>query len=328
MTTGRIATIAGASGFIGTALRKALETEGYEIRTIGRSGPVRWGDADAIRAAVDGADLLVGLAGKPIDSRFTDRNRDEILRSRVETTRELHAAVADSENPPRVWINASTAAILRTAMDGPQDDVTGEIGWGFTADVARAWEDAFFAGDLPHTRRAAFRISIAIGDGPATKLFLTLGRLGLGGPQHDGWWPHHDRYRGTGPHPSRDSFDTLRTNGHQRVSWVHIDDLVRAVQFVRDHDAVDGPIVLATPETPDNREFMAAVRRAVGMPVGLPSWRFMVEPAMWVMRTESELVFQSRWVTPTKLTDAGFVFEHTDLEQALREVAARGKAKR
>jgi len=135
-----VAVLAGASGFIGTALRDALADEGYEIRTIGRSGPVRWGDTAAIRAAVDGADLLVNLAGKSVNCRYTDRNRAEILRSRVETTRELRDAVAAAAHPPRVWMNASTATIYRHAMDRPQTESDGELGTGFSVDVARGWE--------------------------------------------------------------------------------------------------------------------------------------------------------------------------------------------
>jgi len=86
-SSARVAVIAGAGGFIGSALRGALTDEGYEVRTIGRSGPVRWGDADAIRDAVTGAELVVYLAGKSVNCRYTDENRDEILRSRVDTTR-------------------------------------------------------------------------------------------------------------------------------------------------------------------------------------------------------------------------------------------------
>lgn len=320
---GRVAVIAGASGFIGGALRDALAEDGYEVRTIGRSGPVRWGDADAIREAVTGAELLVNLAGKSVNCRYTDANRDEILRSRVETTRELREAVAASADPPRLWCNASTGTIYRDAMDRPQTEDDGEVGWGFSCDVARTWEAEFFADDLPATRRVALRITIVLGDGPATKLFLRLGRLGLGGPQFGGWWFRHHRYRGIGPNPSRDGFDRTRTRGRQKFSWIHVDDLIGVIRFVRDRDDIAGPINLATPDATDNRGLMAAVRRAVGMPFGLPAWRFMIEPAMWALRTESELVLKSRWVEPRRLIDAGYRFRRTDLDDALRELASR-----
>lgn len=319
----KVAVIAGASGFIGSALRDGLIADGYEVRTIGRSGPVRWGDTGAIADAVTGAELVVNLAGKSVDCRYTDDNRDEILRSRVETTRELRQAIAASPRPPRVWFNASTGTIYRDATDRPQGEDDGEIGWGFSCDVARNWERTFFDGDLVGTRRIALRITIVLGDGPATGMFLRLGRLGLGGPQFGGWWFRHRRYRGIGPDPSRDGFTTLRTRGRQRFSWIHIDDVIGAIRFLRDRDDISGPVNLATPEATDNRGLMAAVRRAVGMPFGLPAWRFMIEPAVWLLRTESELVFKSRWVAPRRLLDAGYRFQRTDLDAALRDIARR-----
>ncbi|MGO1769895.1 MAG: epimerase [Microbacterium sp.] len=319
----RVAVIAGASGFMGQGIREGLVDEGYEIRTIGRSDPVAWGDADAIRDAVTGADLLINLAGKSVNCRYSDANRDEILRSRIETTRELREAVAASSDPPRVWFNASTATIYRDALDRPQDEVDGEPGWGFSCDVARNWEREFFADDLPGTRRIALRTTICLGDGPATNLLFRLARFGVGGPQIDGWWFRHRRYRGIGPDPSRDGFARARTHGNQLFSWIHIDDVTRAILFLRDREDIDGPIDLATPEASTNRELMAALRRTVGMPIGLPAWRFMLEPAMWVLRTEPELVLKSRWVAPRRLLEAGFDFRFPDLEPALRDIRSR-----
>ena len=175
----RVAVIAGGSGFIGTALREMLVDEGYEVRGIGRSDAVRWGDREAIIDAVTGADLVVNLAGRSISCRYTDRNREEILTSRTETTRQLREAIAASENPPKVWMNASTAAIVRDSMDRPMNEHD-ELGHGFSPDVAREWENELFAGDLPGTRRVALRISICLGDGPATKLFFPDGATASG----------------------------------------------------------------------------------------------------------------------------------------------------
>lgn len=319
----RVAVIAGASGFMGTAIRAALVDDGYEVRAIGRTEAVRWGETDAILDAVTGAELLVNLAGKSVDCRYFDANRDEILRSRVSTTRELREAVVASENPPKVWFNASTATIYRDAMDRPQTEDSGDVGWGFSCDVARNWEREFFAGDLPRTRRVALRTSICLGDGPATALFYRIARLGAGGWQSGGWWFRHRRYRGIGPDPSRDGFHSEPTRGRQKFSWIHIDDVVRALLFIRDRDELDGAFNLAVPETPDNRALMSALRRVVGTPMGLPAFRWMIEPAMWLMRTESELVLKSRWVAPQRLLDAGFEFEYPDLEPALRDIRER-----
>lgn len=323
--TGPVAVIAGGSGFVGRALHAALADEGYRVRLIGREGADgRWSDPASVRRAVDGADLLVNLAGKSVDCRYVDANRDEILRSRVETTRMLREAVADAASPPSLWLNASTATIYRYAMDRPQSEADGELGSGFSVDVARLWEDEFFAGNLPGTRRVALRMAIVLGDGPATRVLVRLARWGLGGPQIDGWWFPHRRYRGIGPRPSGDGRAPWhRSHGRQRFSWIHIDDVVGAIRFVRDRPDIVGPVNLAAPEASDNASLMAALRRIVGAPVGLPAWRFMLEPAMWALRTEPELVVKSRWAQPRVLVSAGFVFAQPHLEPALRDVVAR-----
>lgn len=314
-----IAVIAGASGFIGRALASALEEDGYDVRTIGRAASVTWADPAAVADLVDGADLLVNLAGKSVDCRYVDRHRDEIHRSRIETTRTLREAVAAAARPPRVWFNASTATIYRHAMDRPHTEAEGVLGTGFSVDVARDWERAFFEGDLPHTRRVALRMAIVLGDGPATRMLHTLARVGLGGPHIDGWWPQHRRYRGIGSEPSGDGRAPRHdTRGRQRFSWIHIDDVVGTVRFLRDRDDIDGVVNLASPQPSDDATLMRTLRRIAGAPFGLPARRWMLEPAMWMLRTEPELVLKSRWVLPGRLEDAGFAFRHPALEEALR----------
>ncbi|WP_334151651.1 epimerase [Microbacterium sp.] len=321
MTAAKRAVLGGGSGFLGTALRRALEADGYQVSVIGRAGlDARWDDPDAILRLVDGADLLIGLAGKPIDVRFTDANREEFLRSRLDTTRALHDAVERSANPPAVWMNASSATVYRYALDRPQTEDDTDYDTGFSPDVALAWEDEFLTGELPGTRRVALRITIVIGDGAATALFFTLARFGLGGPQFDGWWFRHNRYRGIGPHPTEPEHPLgHRSHGHQRFSWIHVDDFVGAVRFIRDDPTIEGVVNLSAPTQTDNRGLMATLRRVVGMPFGLSSWRFMLEPAMWVLRKEPELVLKSRWVAPKVLTDAGYEFTYPELEPALRD---------
>lgn len=319
-----VAVVAGASGFVGRAIVQALGDDGYDVRTIGRTdADATWDDGTGIRSLVDGAAIVVNLAGKSVNCRYTDANRDEILRSRVETTRALREAMMDASAPPPLWLNASTATIYRYALHRPQSEVEGELGVGFSVDVARTWEDEFFAGELPGTRRVALRMAIVLGDGPATHALVRLARFGLGGPQYDGWWVPHRRYRGIGSHPTGDGRAPWhRSRGRQRFSWIHLDDVVGAVRFVRDHPTIEGPVNLTAPNPSDNRTLMATLRRVVGAPVGLPAWRFMLEPAMWALRTEPELVLKSRWVVPGVLEEAGFSFRWPQLEPALRDVVS------
>ena len=322
-----IALITGATGFIGSAVADAFVSDGYEVRLVGGRTDPCWSDPAALRHIVEGADVVVNFAGKSVNCRYTDANRDAILDSRVSTTRALREAIASAENPPRVWLNASTATIYRHSMDRPNTDSDGEIGSGFSVDVATSWEREFFADSLPRTRRAALRMAIVIGDGPAARMLLTIARLGLGGTQFDGWCPPHRRYRGIGSHPTgHDRAPWYRTHGRQRFSWVHVDDVVDAIRFIRDNEALSGPINIASPQPTDNRTLMRTLRRIVGMPVGIPTTRWMLEVGMLALRTESELILKSRWVLPQTLTDAGFTFSYTDLEAALTEVRDRLRA--
>ncbi|WP_225310354.1 epimerase [Microbacterium testaceum] len=322
MTPPRVV-IAGASGFVGRALTSAFRADGYEVATVGRSGDAVWGDAPAIARLVDGADVLINLAGKIVSCRYTDANRDEILRSRVDTTRELHDAVAGAQHPPRVWMNASTATVYRHETERGNDEIDGVTGEGFSVDVANSWERAFFAGDLPDTRRVALRMAIVLGDGPATRILLALARLGLGGTQIDSWWFPHRRYRGIGAHPTGSVWSSWsRTSGRQRFSWIHIDDVVASVRFLRDRDDLAGPVNLAAPVVTDNRTLMRELRRVARAPFGLPSYRWMLDPAMTVLRNEPELVLKSRWAVPRVLTEAGFAFRYPDLGPALDAVVA------
>ena len=316
-----VAVIAGASGFIGRVVAEAFRADGYQVRFVGRNAGIRWKDTHGIRATVDGADVLLNFAGKSVNCRYTDSNRQQILDSRVHTTRALREAVAQAKNPPRVWLNASTATIYRHSMDRPNTEAAGEIGSGFSVNVATSWEREFFAGTLPGTRRVALRMAIVLGDGPAARMFLTLARWGLGGTQFDGWCPPHRRYRGIGEQPTgSDRAPWYRTRGQQKFSWVHIDDVVAAIRFIRDHDTLSGPINIAAPNPSDNRTLMRTLRRVAGTPVGLPTMRWMLEIGMWGLRTESELILKSRWVLPQTLTDAGFRFSHPELEAALLDV--------
>lgn len=316
--------MAGWTGFIGRALVQDLAARGYDVVRVGRSGPdVRWSDGVAgLARVVDGADLLVNLAGKSVGCRYTDANRDEILRSRVSTTRALREAVAAAAAPPRLWLNASTATIYRYALDRPQTESDGELGTGFSVDVARAWERELFADHLPGTRRVALRMAIVLG-GPASGMLARIARLGVGGPQLDGRWFQHRRYRGIGDEPTGGPVPVHRSRGTQKFSWIHLDDVLGAVRFIDETASLSGPVNLSAPNPSDNRTLMAELRRAVGMPVGLPAPRWLLEPALWVLRNEAELVLKSRWVLPERLTAAGYPFRHPDLAAAIDD-AVRG----
>ncbi len=215
--------VTGASGFMGRAIVAALREDGDEVVTVGRGAEsdVRWSDADAFQAAIDGADTVINLAGRSVNCRYGPRNREIILRSRVDTTRAVGEAIAAADAPPRLWLNASTATIYRHADDHAQTETTGELGEGFSVGIAKAWEAELVRLALPGTRRVAMRTAIVLGDGSALAPLFALTRLGLGGAHLDGPWP------ATRARLAAGTYHAFRARGgRQRFSWVHLDDVV------------------------------------------------------------------------------------------------------
>jgi len=315
--------IAGASGFMGRAIRAAYLADSAEVRTIGRAGAdAGWDDPAALVRLVDGADVLVNLAGKSVNCRYGRENRAEILRSRVATTRALADAVERTTAPPVVWLNASTATIYRHAEDRPMTESTGELGEGFSVGVARAWEDAFFEADLPATRRVAMRTAIVLGDGSALLPLLRLARLGMGGAHLDGRWPASAARRKAGTYHAFGA-----RWGRQHFSWVHLDDVVGSLRFLAENSQLAGAVNITSPNPSDDATLMRTIRRVLGVPFGLPLPRWALELGSAAIRTETELVLKSRWVLPERLLEAGYRFRHPDLEEAIRQIVeARGAA--
>ncbi|UOR03401.1 DUF1731 domain-containing protein [Leucobacter allii] len=310
---------------MGRHLQHRYAVQGREVVTIGRSGAdLVWDDTAGIAAAVDGAALVVGLAGKSVDCRYTPANRAEILRSRTETTAALHRAIGAADHPPELWVNSSTATIYRHAEDRPMTEASGELGAGFSVDVARAWEAALFHGELRGTRRVALRSAIVLGPelapgvGGVLGPLRTLARLGLGGAQHDGRWPVGRRRReaGTAHLPGA-------RGGKQRFSWIHVEDAARVLDFLEATPELTGPVNAAAPHPVDNATFMRVVRRAVGAAVGPPLPRWMLELGALGIRTETELILKSRWVLPARLTEAGFAFRFPEIDAAVADALAR-----
>ena len=301
MSGTRTVVLAGASGFIGRYFRARFEKDGWTVRTIGRRGSkgapsAAWGDDDVRLARVlDGAELLVNLAGRSVSCRYNDRNKAAILESRVSTTAALGRAIALCRQPPSTWLNASTGTIYRNAVDRPQSERDGEPGTGFSVDVARAWEAELDAAVTPGTRKIPLRIAIVLGrGGGALRPFANLARLGLGGRM--------------GP-------------GTQKFSWIHVEDLYRCVRFLHARKDITGPVNVASPDVVTNRELMRMVRRAYGARFGIPTPAWLLRLGAVLIRTETELVLKSRWVQPEKLLDAGFVYSQPELGRALQQIA-------
>jgi uncharacterized protein len=297
--------IAGASGFLGRAVALWFVERGWQVIALSRK-PVDLPGARAVRwdgrhlgawvSELNGAEALLNLAGRSVNCRYDARHRAEILHSRTESTRLLGEALERCVQPPRHWLNASTATIYRHSEDRPMDEDTGELGTGFSVEVARAWEAAFFAARTPATRRTALRTSLVLGEGENSvyPTLRRLARLGLGGRQGD---------------------------GRQRVSWIHLEDFCRAVEHLLAHP-LDGVVNLTAPDPVPNARFMALLRESLGLPLGLSAPRPLLAVGAWLLRTETELILKSRWVWPARLLEAGFTFRHPTARDALAALAA------
>ncbi len=289
--------IAGGTGFIGSYCAEKFRELEYDVQIISRgNGNLHWGDSARITAALENADLLLNLAGKSVDCRYNEKNKREILTSRTETTKALGEAMLRCENPPPLWINAGTATIYRDSKDKPMTEEAGEIGSGFSVDVATAWEDAFYASSLPSTRKVVLRTTIALGNGGgAMKPFMVLTQLGLGGRQG---------------------------SGDQMFSWIHIEDLYRIIRFTQDNPQIEGPVNAAAPEPVSNAEFMKVLRDRMNRPIGIPAPEPLLKLGAFVIRTEPELLLKSRWVIPEKLLKNGFEFKYPTAKLAVDEIVS------
>ncbi|GJM75753.1 NAD-dependent epimerase [Paenibacillus macerans] len=279
------------------AFERRFREMGYEIGMISRQAShISWNDRTGMTQALEGADLLVNLAGRSVNCRYTPENRRLILESRTETTRLLGECVLACRRPPALWINSSTATIYRHAEDRPMTEEGGEIGAGFSVDVAKAWEQAFFAFNLPATRRVALRIAIVLDDGGVMGPMRNLVRFGLGGQQG---------------------------SGRQQFSWIHMEDLFRIVMFLQQHPKLDGVFNASAPHPVTNRELMGRLAPGDGHPHRAAGARWMLELGARLIRTETELVLKSRWVLPERLLQAGYTFKYDTLDAALKEIVSR-----
>ncbi|MEO2204579.1 TIGR01777 family oxidoreductase [Paenibacillus pabuli] len=286
--------LAGGTGFVGQDFAQRFKKLGYEVLIISRQpGHIAWEDSNGIRQALEGAEMLINLAGKSVNCRYTDENRRIILESRTRTTRILGESVLACDHPPELWINSSTATIYRHAEDRPMTEKEGEIGSGFSVDVAKAWEQAFFEFNLPSTRQIALRIAIVLGKGGVMEPLTNLVRFGLGGSQGA---------------------------GTQLFSWIHIEDLFRMVLYLQQHPALEGVFNASSPHPVTNRQLMESLRHQMGVRIGLPSPRWMLELGARFIRTETELVLKSRWVIPERMEQEGFTFIYDTLDTALHDI--------
>ena len=310
----------GGSGQVGTLLARSFAAAGHEVVVLSRqAGRAPWRvvgwDAATVgdwAREIDGADVVINLAGRNVNCRYTPANRRAIMDSRVDSTRAVGVAIGRAQDPPRVWLQASTATIYAHRFDAPNDEATGILGggepdvpetWRFSIGVAQAWERALDEAETPATRKVALRSAMTMSpdaDG-IFDVLLGLVRRGLGGTAGD---------------------------GRQYVSWIHDQAFVRAIAWLLARDDIAGPVNLAAPGPLPYRAFMAALRRAAGVPIGLPATAWMLEIGACALQTETELILKSRRVVPGRLLDAGFTFDYPTWPAAAQNLCQRWRSMR
>jgi uncharacterized protein (TIGR01777 family) len=296
--------LAGGSGYIGRVLVNYYSERVNEVIVLTRGMPclkgnvrfIHWNgkDVDDWAKDLEDADLLVNLTGKNVNCRYNQKNKDEILNSRIDATAALGKAVSQLTKPPRVWIQSASATIYRHADDRPMDERAGEIGDGFSVDVCKQWEKKFWEQKAPSTRKVLLRVGIVLGKSDsALPRLLNLTRLGLGGRQG---------------------------SGKQYMSWVHEADVVSAIHWVYSHEEITGTFNCTAPQPLTNGDFMKTLREVCKVPVGIPMPGWLLKIGAAIIGTETELILKSRWVVPGKLMDAGYVFQFPDLRSALLNI--------
>jgi uncharacterized protein (TIGR01777 family) len=314
---GKRVVIAGGSGFLGVSLAHHLTGLGCQVAILSRHAPkapgswthVPW-DARTLgpwMSALDGAAGLVNLVGRTVDCVKTPDHCDEILRSRVEATRVLGAAMARVSSPPRAWVQMSTAHIygdppsLRCDEDSP-------TGFGLAPIVGRAWEEAFRESLPAGVRGVVLRTSFVVGRdrgagaGALAKL-VPLARAGLGGRV---------------------------ASGRQGMSWIHELDMNRLFERGLRDESMDGTYVASSPNPVTQFDFMRELRRVAGglgaLGLALPAFEWMVRiGAPLVLRTDPELAIYGRFVVSRRLREEGFEFKFPTLRGALEDALARSR---
>lgn len=301
--SGRIV-IAGGTGFIGQHLARHLGDQGCDVLVLGRNpstarGPWRFVEWDGRTTEdwavhLDGAAAVVNLAGRSVDCIKTPDHCDEILRSRVESTLAIGAALRKVKTPPPVWAQMSTAHIYGDPPEAVCDEDSA-FGMGLAPIVGQAWEAAYAKSMLPEMRQVILRTSFVIGrEGGALPRLTALAKWGLGGRVG---------------------------HGRQGISWLHIKDMVRLFERAIVDETMAGVYIATAPNPVSQTDFMRELRRALGMPIGLPAAEWMARiGAPLFMRTDPELALYGRYCVSRRLREEGFPFAFSEIGPAMDDL--------
>jgi uncharacterized protein len=296
--------IAGGTGFLGLNLASYLAEKGYDVVLLSRHVPAESGKwrhyvwdgrtIDSWISHLEGASALINLVGRTVDCVKTPDHCDEILRSRVEATTVLGAALRNLHVPLPVWVQMSTAHIYGDPPEVVCDE-SSAFGYGLAPIVGRAWEQAYMDSVPSSTRQVILRTTFVLGRrGGALHRLARLARLGLGGKVG---------------------------GGRQGISWIHELDMNRIFLRAIVESDMSGAYIATSPNPVSNSEFMRELRRALRVPFGLPAARWQVRlAAPLLLRTDPDLALYGRYCIPRRLSEEGFTFEFSSLSNALQDL--------
>lgn len=304
--------LAGGSGFVGQQMaehwasdnrvtiltrkiKDAVDNSYGRKKHLGNVTEVQWDGRTKGNwvETLEGCDMIINLTGRSVNCRYNEKNKTDILNSRVDAVKVLGEAVNMLKRPPEIFINIASATIYRHAEDRPQDETTGEIGTGFSVDVCNKWEAALNCIPMPHTRKINLRMAIVLGKGGVLTPYSALAKLGVGG-QHG--------------------------NGRQMFSWIHIADVIGITEWMLEKKEAQGTYNASAPTPVPNNTFMQMLRDIYKMPIGIPAPKWLLEVAAAIQGTETELLLKSRWVIPTRLRSEGYTFQYPELKPALQDL--------
>jgi len=301
--------IFGGSGFLGVNLAKDLIQKDYEVIIVSRNRPkenglweyVEWDGQNLGKwvESINNAEAFVNLAGRTVDCIKNAENCDAILRSRVDSTKLIAKALHNIDNPPKTWIQMSTAHRYGDSLDVVCDEDS-TFGYGLAPYVGEKWEEAYSSNILPNIRQVIVRTSFVLGlSGGALKSMALLTKLGFGGKVG---------------------------HGKQGISWIHEEDMNKIFIESIENKKMNGAYIASSPNPVSNEVFMKELRRATNAKLGLPAYSWMVKiAAPLLMKTDPDLALAGRYVIPKRLIEEGFEFIYPTIEQAFNNLFKKTK---
>lgn len=286
--------IAGGTGFLGSYIKKRFKENNHQVRVVSRTaGDVSWIEKE-LTDALEKTDVLINLAGKSIDCRFTNKNKEQILKSRIETTELLNNAIARCKNPPDVWINASAIGIYKHTFDEKLNEYFDSFADDFLGEVVTNWENAFFSSYHLQIRKVALRTAVVLGkSGGVYPLVNRLSKLGAGGKQG---------------------------NGRQMFSWIYIEDYFRILNVIIENKDIIDVINASAPTPVSNADLMKAFKKTNKTLIALPTPAILLNLGSYLFNFHPGLILDSTNVVSKKLELLNFKFEAEKIETVLQKL--------